>query len=173
MGWENGQRVWQLGSSYALQTELQNMRKHRIGGAFEGFERFRGINWILISSFMTNNGQKASLHIWAPNGRPKVTFSPDSCDRFILAGGHVATSSGGKKNHTRQNAWCLRLPSFHIYSNVNKTIINHPPNHHFYVAWLPFPVMASLWHCFSHIIFHLCLIYPDLPSGMENHYVCR
>ena len=40
--------------------------------------------------------------------------------------------------------------------NVVKTIVNHPPNHHFY-RWdvygcLPFPVMAGLWHCFTHIV---------------------
>ena len=32
---------------------------------------------------------------------------------------------------------------------MGKTIIHHTPNHRFYRWYKPFPVIGSLWHCFT------------------------
>ena len=36
-----------------------------------------------------------------------------------------------------------------ICYNVGKTTINHSKFHHFHRWYKPFPVMSSLWHCFT------------------------
>ena len=46
----------------------------------------------------------------------------------------------------------IYFSTFSRVTNVDNTIINYHPNHNFLqVIWLPFLVMASLWHCFTNI----------------------
>ena len=47
---------------------------------------------------------------------------------------------------------------------VDKTMMNHPPNHYFYSCYEPLPVMRGLWHCFIHITMN----YDNLGGGLEH-----
>ena len=48
--------------------------------------------------------------------------------------------------------------------NVGKTIINHPPNHHFQRWYVYHSQMDSLWHCFNHITI--------VFRWYKRHYYC-
>ena len=47
--------------------------------------------------------------------------------------------------------------------HVDKTIMNHPPNHHFCSCYEPFPVMCGLWH-----FIHITMNYDNLVGGLEH-----
>ena len=57
------------------------------------------------------------------------------------------------QNHVWTKFWVFRCVCRIILCNVGKTIINHSPVITMFIrAWLPFPAMSGLFHCFTHII---------------------